>query len=177
MSWKKVRSRNGVSERACDAVDRIWGQGVGGAHAALSLIHGFDHWVRVERNGLYIARLTGVSRAVVSLFALFHDCLRKNDGRDPDHGLRAAELVVSMRPDLSFLDDEDIERLRFACEHHTHRTHHEDPVVAACWDADRLELGRVEIEPDPAYFNTVPAIDLVRSGGLQELESLPLRVR
>ena len=74
-------------------------------------------------------------------------------------------------------NDEDFERLRFSCEHHTHRTHHEDPVVAACWDADRLELGRVEIEPDPDYFNTVPAIDLVRSGDLQELESLPLRGR
>ena len=166
-----------VGERVCDAVDRIWGRGVGGAHAARSLVHGFDHWVRVERNGLYIARLTGVSQAVVSLFALFHDCLRENDGRDSDHGLRAAELVVSMRTDLFFLDDRDVERLRFACEHHTHRTHHEDPVVAACWDADRLELGRVEIEPDPDYFNTVPAIDLVRSGDLQELESLPLRGR
>jgi len=174
---KKVRLKKRVSERVCEAVDRIWGREVGGTHAARSSIHGFSHWVKVERNGLYIARLTGVSQAVVSLFSLFHDCLRENDGRDPDHGPRAAKLVVSMRTDLPFLNDEDFERLRYSCEHHTHRIHHEDPVVAACWDADRLELGRVEIEPDPDYFNTVPAIDLVKSGSLQELESLPLRRR
>jgi uncharacterized protein len=177
MLRKKMGLRKRVSESACEAVDRIWGRGVGGAHAVVSSIHGFSHWARVERNGLYIARRTGVSQAVVSLFSLFHDCLRKNDGRDPGHGPRAAKLVVSMRPDLSFLNDEDFERLRFSCEHHTHRIHHEDPVVAACWDADRLELGRVGIDPDPDYFNTVPAIDLVRSGSLQELESLPVRGR
>lgn len=166
-----------MSEHAGEAVDSLWDRRIGGEHAARSLIHGFSHWVRVERNGLYIARLTGVSEAVVSLFALFHDSLRTNDGRDRDHGLRAANLAVSMRSDLSFLNDEDFERLRFACEHHTHEIHHDDPVVGACWDADRLELGRVGIEPHPDYLNTEPAIDLAGSGSLEELESLHLRRR
>ena len=160
-----------------EAVDRLWGDGVAGTHAGSSAIHGFSHWVRVERNGLYIARRTGASQVVVSLFALFHDSRRVNDGHDADHGSRAAELVVSMRPDLFFLSDEDVERLRFACEHHTHQTHHDDPTVGACWDADRLELGRVGIDPDPSYFNTVPAIELVESGGLRKLQGLRMRRR
>ena len=93
---------------------------------------------------------------------------------EADNGtaVAAAELVVSMRPALSFLSDEDVERLRFACEHHTHQVHHDDPTVAVCWDADRLELGRVGIDPDPSYFNTATSIELVRSGGSGKLGTL-----
>jgi len=172
-----VISKGMMTGKVREAVDRLWGLGVAGKRAYGSSIHGFSHWVRVERNGLYIALRTGASQAVVSLFALFHDSLRVNDGRDPDHGRRAAERVVSMRPALSFLDDEDFERLRFSCERHTHQVHHEDPVVGTCWDADRLELGRVGIDPDPDYLNTASAIELVESGSLQKLRALPLRER
>jgi hypothetical protein len=35
----------------------------------------------------------------------------------------------------------------------------------------------VGIDPDPGYFNTAPAIELVKSGGLQKLGALRLRVR
>ena len=31
--------------------------------------------------------------------------------------------------------------------------------VATCWDADRLDLGRVDIVPDPRYLHTVPGRD------------------
>ena len=68
-------------EKVREAVDRLWGDGVAGTHASRSAIHGPSHWVRVERNGLYIARRTGANQAVVSLFALFHDSRRENDGR------------------------------------------------------------------------------------------------
>ena len=33
----------------------------------------------------------------------------------------------------------------------------EDPTVGACWDADRLDLPRVGIQPDPALFSTARA--------------------
>jgi uncharacterized protein len=32
-----------------------------------------------------------------------------------------------------------------------------EPAILACWDADRLDLGRVGIEPDPARLCTVSA--------------------
>jgi uncharacterized protein len=34
-----------------------------------------------------------------------------------------------------------------------------EPALRACWDADRLDLGRVGIRPDPAYLCTNPARD------------------
>lgn len=30
-----------------------------------------------------------------------------------------------------------------------------DPTIGCCWDADRLDLGRVGKKPDPAYMSTM----------------------
>ena len=46
-------------------------------------VHGLQHWQRVERNGLYLAKKEGGDDLVVSLFALFHDSQRVNDYEDP----------------------------------------------------------------------------------------------
>ncbi|MCK9230516.1 MAG: hypothetical protein M0Q23_07305 [Syntrophales bacterium] len=35
--------------------------------------------------------------------------------------------------------------------------------IAACWDADRLDLGRVGIVPDEAFMNTEIGRTLARS--------------
>ena len=32
-----------------------------------------------------------------------------------------------------------------------------NPTVGVCWDADRLNLWRVEIKPDPRFLSTQPA--------------------
>ena len=111
-------------------------------------IHGPRHWATVERNGLYLAEFTGASPTLVSLFSLFHDSCRLDDGYDPEHGPRAAEYVFSLRSELSVLvpDDGDFQLLLEACEGHTHITHHENPLIGTCWDADRLDLGRVNVE-------------------------------
>lgn len=39
-----------------------------------------------------------------------------------------------------------------------------DPTIALCWDADRLDIGRVGIAPDPIYFSTETARALAASG-------------
>jgi len=39
-------------------------------------IHGPKHWMRVEANGIKIARQIGADELVVVLFALFHDSKR-----------------------------------------------------------------------------------------------------
>ena len=36
-----------------------------------------------------------------------------------------------------------------ACDLHTGTRHHDDPTVAACFVADRLDLSRVGFRPDP----------------------------
>lgn len=151
-------------------LDRIWADILTRNPRRRSSVHGVDHWVRVERNGLYLAGKTAADPTVVSLFALFHDSRRRNDGFDPGHGLRGAEYARSLRGELSLLADEAFEKLIFACTHHTDRQRAADPTVAVCWDADRLELGRVGIAPKEMFFNTEPAREIVRSGGFHLLE-------
>jgi len=116
--------------------------------------HGPDHWRRVERMGLRLATRTQADVAVVRLFAVFHDCRRVNDARDDGHGARGADFAASLRGRLFDVPDETFERLRVACTLHTDGFHHEDPTIGTCWDADRLDLGRVGVVPDPRFMST-----------------------
>ncbi len=117
-------------------------------------IHGPDHWRRVEKNGLAICADTDAVEDVVRLFALFHDSRREHDGYDTVHGARGAELAGSLRGVLFELSDAHFELLHYACTWHTHGELSEDPTIGACWDADRLDLGRVGITPSPRYMST-----------------------
>lgn len=120
-------------------------------------IHGIAHWERVRTNGLRLAEQTGADPEVIELFALLHDSKRLNDGRDPKHGARAAEFAASLRDSLLTLPQEQFELLQFACEYHTDGLTEADITVQTCWDADRLDLGRVGIRPDPRYLCTPAA--------------------
>jgi uncharacterized protein len=120
-------------------------------------IHGVAHWARVRDHGLRLAAATGANSAVVEYFAFLHDACRHNEGRDPEHGPRAARLAMAIRREHIALGDRDFDRLVWALEGHTNGTHTDEVTVATCWDADRLDLGRVEIVPDPRYLLTEPA--------------------
>jgi uncharacterized protein len=123
-------------------------------------IHGTPHWARVRRNGLVLAARTGASRRVVSLFAFLHDSCRLDDDRDAQHGQRADALVRSLRDTgLLCLSDEEAELLSFACRHHSDGRTDADVTVQTCWDADRLDLGRVGKRPDPRLLCTHAARD------------------
>ena len=117
-------------------------------------IHGISHWARVMHNGLLIADATGADKRVVTLFALFHDACRHNDGHDPQHGTRGAALALSLRGELFQLEDEPMELLHYACCRHTDGLTEADVTVQACWDADRLDLGRVGMTPMAKYLCT-----------------------
>lgn len=127
-------------------------------------IHGPGHWQRVERNGLILAKETGANTTVVRLFAIFHDSQRKNDHSDPGHGLRGAEFARQCRGEYLRISDEMFEQLYFACAHHTDTFYHNDITIGTCWDADRLDLTRVGIQPDPQYLNTEFAKTIAGSG-------------
>ena len=117
-------------------------------------IHGLKHWARVYDNGLLIAEDSGADRDVVQLFALFHDSCRENDGRDPCHGFRGAELADKFRGQYFDLDDERFELLHIACSIHTKAMIHVDITVQTCFDADRLDLGRVGKILDRDFLST-----------------------
>jgi uncharacterized protein len=117
-------------------------------------IHGRAHWARVRANGLRLAELTGANQQVVELFAILHDSKRLNDGRDPQHGARAAEFARSLLGSLVDLPDEEFDLLHYACTYHTSGMTEADITVQTCWDADRLDLGRIGIMPDPRRLCT-----------------------
>ena len=120
-------------------------------------IHGVAHWARVRTNGLRLAEQTGANHKVVALFALLHDSKRLNDGRDPKHGARAAQFAASLQGSMLTLSEEELGLLQFACEFHTDGLTEAEITVQTCWDADRLDLGRVGIRPDPRYLCTSAA--------------------
>ena len=120
-------------------------------------IHGISHWARVRDNGLQLARLTGAHTDVVELFAYLHDSKRLIDGVDRDHGRKAAEFIRSLHGSLVVLSDEDLGLLVFACECHSDGLTEADVTVQTCWDADRLDLGRIGIRPQARFLCTSAA--------------------
>lgn len=134
---------------------------LGGYSLPVDGYHGVVHWARVLENGLRVSEVTGADREVVTLFALFHDSRRINEHRDKDHGLRGAELARSLRGSLVRLDDHQFDLLFEACRLHTDGHTTGDPTLLTCWDADRLDLGRVGITPEPHRLCTDAARDLL----------------
>lgn len=137
--------------------------------------HGVGHWARVWENGLRLAAETGADPEVVKLFALFHDSRRLNDGWDDGHGLRGAKLAKRCRGKLFDLSDDRFELLYRACAWHTEGRDDGDVTVLTCWDADRLDLGRVGEVPNPKYLCTAAGkasatIDWAHARAVKEFE-------
>jgi uncharacterized protein len=122
-------------------------------------IHGIQHWERVRDNGLRLARTTGANPTVVELFAFLHDSRRLDDCEDPSHGARAAVYLQTLRRRYFEVSDEELEMLVHACRYHSDGLVEGDVTVQTCWDADRLDLGRVGVCPDPRYLCTPAARD------------------
>jgi len=116
-------------------------------------VHGIRHWHRVYQNGMKLAEQEGVNVKVVMLFAILHDSCRKNENRDADHGRRGAELTIKLR-EYCPLGDAEFGLLTTACELHTGTPNHTNLTIAACFDADRSDLYRVGITPDPERLCT-----------------------
>lgn len=122
-------------------------------------IHGIQHWERVRDNGLRLAQCTGANLTVVELFAYLHDSRRLDDWEDLGHGACAAAYLQTLRGRYFEISDEEFELLVHACRHHSDGLMEGDVTVQTCWDADRLDLGRVGIRPDPRYLCTPAARD------------------
>jgi uncharacterized protein len=123
---------------------------------AASPLHGEQHWQAVARIGARLAAETpGAYLPAILLFALLHDARRENEHYDPLHGARAAELLDRYMADGRIvLPDAARERLRDAIARHDTGAVSDDALIGLCWDADRLCLPRVGIEPDPELLST-----------------------
>jgi uncharacterized protein len=124
----------------------------------LKSIHGPKHWHRVEKNAIRMAaRTDGADLTVCRLFAIYHDSCRINDGSDHEHGPRAAAMLKEYFKNISTMFSFDATRLELlihAVEHHTTGGISDNPTIGACWDADRLDLGRVGITPSSHLMST-----------------------
>ena len=119
-------------------------------------VHGVPHWSRVWFHGRHLAHAVDVDPAVLAWFAYLHDSRRHNDNRDPEHGSRAADFAVQLRHErvITELDNAVFERLVEAMRLHSDGHTEADAAIRACWDADRLDLWRVGIRPEPRYLCT-----------------------
>jgi uncharacterized protein len=141
-----------VPSRLLETIRRDFALSLGG-------IHGEVHWARVRENGLHLARRTGADIEIVELFAYLHDSKRQNDGWDQDHGHRAAEFAKTLDGSMLELPARKLERLVYACAYHSDGMTEADITIQTCWDADRLDLGRIGVEPDPRRLCTPAAQD------------------
>ena len=122
--------------------------------------HGISHWQRVERNGIILSTENGSLRKdihinVVRFFAYLHDKCRLDDWIDIEHGVRAAEMIPTIRKSiLRNFTDEEVSLLEQDCRYHTTKHRIGNPTIDVCFDADRLDLGRVGIIPDPERMAT-----------------------
>ena len=99
----------------------------------------------------------------VLCFAYLHDVERESDGYDVEHGPKAAELIDQIRESvLGFLDDKQIGLLKDACTFHTTVPRTGNPTIDACFDADRLDLPRAGIIPDPSKMATKEGAEKTR---------------
>ncbi|MBF6619140.1 MAG: hypothetical protein ITG02_02800 [Patulibacter sp.] len=148
-----------------------------------STIHGPSHWravgaVAAELAGAFRAEpatpgsaAAGPDRELLFLFALLHDAMREDDGRDLEHGPRAEILLERLRIDGTItLTDPRAATLGEALRDHTNGTLSPDPTIGVCWDADRLLIGRVGIVPDARFCSTVDGRRRAVAGDLPDLE-------
>lgn len=152
---------------ADQAWQSIWDHVVRHFKCGLGSVHGPSHWRRVESNGLLLAPRNGAVVEVVRLFAVFHDSRREHDGWGNKHGARGAAYAASLRGILFELSDEHFQLLDYACKCHTDGRLSEEPTVGTCWDADRLDLWRVGMQPKPKYMSTEYGRELAARSSIQ----------
>jgi uncharacterized protein len=141
-----------------------------------SEIHGQRHWSHVRRLGLELGNLlnlTDEQLRCIELFALTHDLARTNDGKNTVHSDDGSYLFVDVAKEVfPLLDGEQRGLIQICIKHHSdgitaeeaylnqsfrHIAWREDDIintVGCCWDADRLDLLRLGIEPNGKYMST-----------------------
>lgn len=152
--------------------------------------HGYRHWLAVQGIGLAIIDAFGdelkgeareFARQVVSVFALFHDLCREDEGHCTQHGAAAMLYISNNAPELveklevsrdvlayaafaalchtivDLADESLILRLGSTGPNNVPLREYDLRVLGICLDADRLDLPRVGIQPRRPYLFTNPA--------------------
>jgi uncharacterized protein len=141
-----------------------------------STLHGPTHWARVHMFAkalLTREQVPADAQTCVVLFAWLHDLAREDDEGTRTHAVDGAAQVDRILPAIGEdLSPDQREVVRGAINYHSdgmvareaveaglfaHVAWPADVVILAvgcCWDADRLDLPRVGIVPDPSLMST-----------------------
>ena len=130
--------------------------------------------MRVLINGRLLAKDNGADIEVVEHFALVHDVMRESENLDLHHGPRAADFVKSIVGTWITLDDQQLHKLMDACRYHSVGRLDRDITVQTCWDADRLDLTRIGVIPEPEYLNTQLGKETAESMDYSAMEAYKL---
>lgn len=124
-------------------------------------IHGPSHWARVRYHALRLSSARQGDLLVAELFSYLHDSQRQNEWTDRGHGTRAAEYAISLNGSYFDLLPSQLDLLATAIRFHSDAELHVDATIQSCWDADRLDLGRVGKRPHQKYLSDFarPLID------------------
>ena len=109
--------------------------------------------------GRCLATELNINTMMLAWFAFLHDSQRHSDNLDPLHGRRAADFAIQLRQQglVHELDGREFEWLCEAMRLHSDGHTVGEVTILACWDADRLDLGRVGIAPQPDRLCTTAA--------------------
>jgi hypothetical protein len=159
---EKLEIKSVRKQRRSKELDSLWKE-VQENSSLTASPHGPWHWEKVEKTALALAKaVPGADQKVCQIFAILHDSKRENDSVCKKHGPLAAKYVEKLceegRLDLKPIQKD---KLMAACEGHTNGETTEDPTIGVCWDADRLDLLRVGVTPDPKYFSTDAAKSMI----------------
>ena len=94
---------------------------------------------------------------MIELFSFLHDSQRLDDRRDRGHGARASEYARALNGTFFDLNPSEISLLCKAITHHSAGKIETNVTIQSCWDADRLDLGRVGIKPSAEYLSNEAA--------------------
>lgn len=123
-------------------------------------IHGPGHWLSVLDYGfaLHNYEPQGVDMEIVTYFALLHDMARTRESHEAEHGGNAADIIETKAWIRKDLGPVRISKLVEAVRYHQDGETSDDPTIGTCWDADRLDLIRLGITPDPKFMSTEAGI-------------------
>ena len=147
-------------DKSCD-IARIYQMALIRYHGDELDVNGPSHWLRVWHNAQLLMPHTKANATVVELFCYLHDCCRIHDGHEPSHGLAATKFIEQHKEEFSFLSPKEFLLLLKACTEHTFLQCSNNPTIATCWDANRLDIGRHGICPKPQFLITQAAKDLI----------------
>ena len=115
-------------------------------------IHGLPHLRQVALVAGRFAAHLGEDVEAAMVMGFFHDCARIHDGGGTQHAHDSAQLA---RPIITAdFPHFDVARLCDGIAHHADGTITDDFLIGCLWDADRLDLRRLGITPNPRLLST-----------------------